>query len=462
MQRTHRDIPVADIKPNPRNTRTHSSRQIKEIAESIRRLGFGAPLLVDENSVLIAGEGRWKAAKLLNLKEIPAIVITGLSEAKKRALAVADNKIATHAGWDRERLAVELPELSNLLKIEGLDISLTGFEPPEIDQLAIDFEDRSSDPVDEWPTAWSSGPHVTRPGDLWHLGGHRLLCGDARSETDVTRLMAGRVAAACFLDPLYNLRVRNIGGRGRKKHPEFQMASGEMTRTEFIEFLVATLGPAARASKNGAISFICVDWRHVGELIAAGERVFGEMINLVTWVKSNAGQGSFYRSQHELIGVFRVGDAASLNNIQLGRHGRNRSNVWHYAGVNTFRPGRQDELAAHPTPKPVALVADAFKDCTNRHDVVLDSFAGSGTTILAAERVGRLACGLEIEPHYVDVAIRRWQEFTGKDAIHVETNCTFSELADVRPAPAAASTEDDTKVEAGTKLKRPTARGRAR
>ena len=251
--------------------------------------------------------------------------------------------------------------------------------------------------------------------------------------------MGGAVAAMAFLDPPYNVRVSGIVGRGRVKHDEFAMASGELSRADFVSFLQTSLAAAAGASTNGAVHFVCMDWRHVGELLEAGDKVYDETLNLAVWVKSNAGQGSFYRSQHELVGVFRVGDQAHLNNVELGRHGRSRSNVWHYAGVNTFRAGRLDELKAHPTVKPIALVADALKDCTRRGDIVLDTFCGSGTTILAAERVGRRAYTLEIEPRFVDVAIKRWQAFSRKDAIHAETGLSFDEITNQRATTVPAS-----------------------
>jgi DNA modification methylase len=245
-------------------------------------------------------------------------------------------------------------------------------------------------------------------------------------------------AAMAFLDPPYNVRIRDIVGRGQVKHAEFAMASGELSRAGFVEFLKGTLAAAAAVSRDGAVHFVCMDWRHIGELLDAGGTVYGETLNMAVWVKSNAGQGSFYRSQHELIGVFRVGQQAHLNNVELGRHGRSRSNVWHHAGVNTFRAGRMDELKVHPTVKPVALVADAIKDCTRRGDIVLDTFCGSGTTILAAERVGRRAYTLEVEPRFVDVAIKRWQAFSRKDAIHAETGLTFDEVASKHTAAPAA------------------------
>jgi hypothetical protein len=254
----------------------------------------------------------------------------------------------------------------------------------------------------------------------------------------LSKLMDRDRAHMAFLDPPYNVRVRDIGGRGQVKHREFAMASGEMSKAAFTDFLTDTLTRASSVSVDGAVHFVCMDWRHIGELVAAGATVYGAMLNLIAWVKSNAGQGSFYRSQHELIGVFRVGQAPHLNAIELGRHGRSRSNVWKYAGANTFRAGRMDDLHAHPTVKPVALVADAIKDCTQRHAIVLDTFSGSGTTLLAAERVGRHARALEIDPHYVDVAIRRWQAFTGRDALHAETGLTFEAMADSRRSVAGA------------------------
>ncbi len=409
------------LKPNPHNARTHSKKQVRQIAGSISAFGFVVPIVADETRTILLGHGRCEAARTEGLDQVPVIFLEGLSDARKRALVVADNKITENAGWDRERLAIELPELAELLIDDDLDISITGFEPVEIDQIITDFEDDRSDPADTIESAWQAAQGVSKPGDLWQLGKHRLLCGDARNKEHVDRLMAGERADACFTDPPYNVRVKDIVGRGRVKHGEFAMASGEMSRSEFIAFLEETLGAAAGVSRDGAVHYVCMDWRHIGELVDAGHEVYGDMLNLVVWAKSNAGQGSFYRSQHELIGVFRVGEAQHLNNVELGRHGRSRSNVWHYAGVNTFKSGRMDELGAHPTVKPVAMVADALKDCTRRDDVVLDTFSGAGTTILAAERVGRRAYALELEPQYVDVAIRRWQAFTRRDAVHAET-----------------------------------------
>jgi DNA modification methylase len=423
---------VGAITPNARNARTHPKRQVREIADSISTFGFLVPILIDEGGLIIAGHGRYEAARLLGLKEVPVIRVEGLSEAKRRALALADNKIASNSGWDRKILATELPELADILVLEGLEVSITGFAPAEIDQIVTDFEEDSSDPADEVDPEWANAPPVSMQGDLWQLGPHRLLCGDARNTEDIDRLVGADRAAMAFLDPPYNVRVCAIVGRGQIKHAEFAMASGELSRASFVEFLRQSLGAVAAVSRDGAIHFVCMDWRHMGELLEAGSAVYGEMVNLAVWAKTNGGQGAFYRSAHELIGVFRVGEAPHLNNIELGRHGRSRTNVWHYAGANTFRAGRMDDLRSHPTVKPVALVADAIKDCTRRGDIVLDTFSGSGTTILAAERVGRRAYAMEIEPRFVDVAIKRWQAFSRKDAIHAESGLIFDELASTR------------------------------
>ena len=306
------------ITTNPRNAHTHSRKQIGQIADSIAAFGFTVPVLIDETSNLLAGHGRFEAAKLRGLEKIPAIRLRGLSEARKRALVLADNKIAENAGWDVERLAIELPEVAELLIEENLDISITGFDPPEIDQLVSDFEEDTADPADDIQKHWGSPMPVSRQGDVWQLGPHRLLCGDARATANLDCLLGDERAAMAFLDPPYNVKIKSVVGRGRTKHGEFAMASGEMSREQFVEFLTKTLGNAAAHSRSGAVHYVCIDWRHIGELLEAGQQTYGEMLNLAVWVKSNAGQGSFYRSQHELIGVFRVGEASHINNIELG------------------------------------------------------------------------------------------------------------------------------------------------
>jgi DNA modification methylase len=420
-------IAVHVLRPNPRNPRTHSKKQTAKIAQSISTCGFLNPIIVDKDNVVLAGHGRLEAARSLGLARVPIIRVNHLTDAQKRAYLIADNRIAEEAGWDRQLLAIELEELVDVLPAEGLDVSLTGFEAAEIDLLLADMSQPAERPEDCLPPV----PRVptTQRGDLWLLGKHRLLCDDAQKAAPFTKLMKGMTAAAVFCDPPYNLRIRSIGGRGKIRHPEFAFASGEMQSSEFVKFLSKTLGNGVAASREGAIHFICMDWRHINELIAVGRKTFGAMLNLVVWNKSNAGQGSFYRSQHELIGVFQVGALQHRNNIELGRHGRNRSNVWTYAGINTFGRDRMKSLAAHPTVKPTALVADALLDCTSRGDIVLDQFAGSGTIFLAAEKVGRIACGMEVEPRFIDVAITRWQNSTKLEAVLANDGRAFDDVA---------------------------------
>lgn len=422
-------VPVGELKANPKNARTHSQKQINKIRRSIRAFGPLNPVLVDENNVILAGHGRAEAARQEAFTHLPVLRFSHLTDAQKRAYVIADNRIAEDAGWDREMLAIELGELIELLPPKGLDVALTGFEVGEIDMLIADFSDppQAQDvlpPVPEHPT--------TRPGDLWQLGRHRLLCGDARQFCNFERLMAGVSAAAVFCDPPYNVAIKTIGGRGRIHHPEFAFASGDMSRADFRRFLRKTLNNGVRVSAPGALHYVCMDWRHIGDLVAVGGELYDFMLNLIVWNKTNAGQGSFYRSQHELIGVFAVAGGTHRNNIELGRFGRNRSNVWTYAGINSFGQDRMEALRSHPTVKPTALVADALLDCTARGDAVLDQFVGSGTIFLAAEKVGRKGYGIEFEPRYVDVAVMRWQDATKRDAVLVDDGRTFADVSALR------------------------------
>lgn len=423
-------FPIDKLRPNPRNARNHSKKQIRQLANSIARFGWTYPIVVDENTVILAGHARYSAAQLLGCHTVPVIVLSGLSDPEKRALALADNKIAANSGWDRKLLAEELGELATLLPEFDLDLEITGFEPAEVDSLLGDLADPEQDPADEAPALEKEA--ISRIGDLWELGPHRLLCGDAQSAAAYRLLMGGVSAAMVFTDPPYNVPIKRVQGRGRIKHREFVQASGEMSPAHFTRFLRRSLALAAEHSADGSIHFVFTDWRHINELSAAGSSVYSELKNIVVWVKTNAGQGSFYRSQHELICVFKSGEGPHQNNVELGRHGRNRSNVWTYPGVNSFRAGRLDDLSVHPTPKPVALVADAIRDCSRRGEIVLDPFMGSGTTILAAERVGRRGYGLELDPRYVDAAIRRWQAYTRRDAVLKDSGETFDEVSAVR------------------------------
>ncbi|WP_247807802.1 MULTISPECIES: DNA methyltransferase [unclassified Bradyrhizobium] len=430
-------LPPQSLKQAKKNARTHSKKQITQVADSIRQFGCIAPIVADEDGRIICGHARCEAAKQLGLKVVPVQVLRGRSDAEKRALALADNKIPANAGWDRKLLAEELGELASLLPECNLSLDITGFAPAEIDGLMTDFGDVDQDSAGA-PCVIAEQP-ISRRGELWRLGQHRVLCGDACDQADWAALVGKDLAAVVVSDPPYNLRIGTTLGRGKIKHREFQVASGEMSSPEFTDFLTSWMRLAVQFSHDRSMHYIFMDWRHLGEMHGAGHAVFGPLQNLVVWNKTNAGQGSFYRSQHELIFVYRNGEAPHLNNVELGRHGRSRSNVWTYAGVNTFRQGRLADLTVHPTVKPVALIADAIKDCTRRGDLVLDPFLGSGTTLLAAERVGRKAYGLEIDPLYVDAAIRRWQDVTRRDAILAATGQTFEEVAAERSAATAGS-----------------------
>lgn len=427
---------VKNLRPYARNSRTHSQKQIRQIARSIERFGFCNPVLVDDQLQIIAGHGRVEAAKLLKKEVVPVVRLSHLSEAEKRAYVLADNRLAEKAGWDREILAIELQALVD----EGFEIEQTGFEMAEVDLILEEAQEAA-------PASQSAEDQVTLPAegalacsrldDLWCLGNHRLLCADARESAAYQTLMQGEKAELVFTDPPYNVEIDgHVSGLGKVKHREFEMASGEMTRSEFTNFLTAVFTQLVANSTNGSIHGIFMDWRHMEEMLVAG-RVYSEMKNLCVWNKTNAGMGSFYRSKHELIFMFKNGTAAHINNFELGQHGRYRTNVWDYAGVNTFKEGRLEELVMHPTVKPVALIADAMKDCSHRRGLVLDPFLGSGTTLIAAERTGRRARTIEIDPLYVDVAVRRWQAYTGKDATLSATGETFDEVVKARKPKAA-------------------------
>ena len=422
-------VHIASLHPHDNNARTHSEHQIKQIARSIERFGFNNPILIDQSNRIIAGHGRVAAAKLLGYETVPTLRIEHLSEEEKRAFIIADNRLAEKAGWDTAILAVELQGLSDL----GFDIELTGFEIPEVEMIF----NATEGPTAEEEIVPDLDPNrvVSRSGDLWSMGDHRLLCGDARRREAFEILLSGETAQLAFVDPPYNVKIRgHVSGKGRIKHREFAQASGEKSTVQFTKFLEESLGLLAEHSVDGAIHFVCSDWRHLDEMLTAGRRIYRELKNLVVWTKTNAGIGSFYRSQHELIFVWKNGRGKHINNVELGRHGRNRSNVWTYAGVNTFGPDRLDELAMHPTVKPVALVADAIRDCSRRGDIVLDSFGGSGTTLIACERTHRKGRLIELDPVYCDQIVRRWQKLTGQTAAHGSNGRPFDNAKSRRNA----------------------------
>ena len=432
---------IAGLRPFARNARTHSKKQIRQIADSMRRFGFTNPILISDDDEIIAGHGRVEAAKLLGMQSVPALRLSHLDAAQRRAYVLADNKLALNAGWDHELLAIELQALIDL----EFDIEIVGFSLAEVDLVLEEARESSPAPRDgaddDILPPIQPGSAVTRRGDLWLLDRHRLLCGDSRNRDTFDRLLQDERVDLIFTDPPYNVPIDgHVSGLGRVRHREFAMGVGEMSREAFIAFLRQTLGHAATSCRDGAIAFVCMDWRHMGELLAAGEAVFSEFKNLCVWNKTNGGMGTFYRSKHELVFVFKVGSAPHTNSFGLGDTGRYRTNVWDYAGVNTMRPGRAEELAMHPTVKPVALVAEAIKDCSRRGEVVLDPFAGSGSTLIAAEKTGRRARLVEFDPAYCDQIMRRFEQITGKQAKLATTGQSFEAAGEER-APTSVTVE---------------------
>lgn len=421
---TFERIPISDIVEYKTNPRLHDKAQYKRIGASIVEFGYINPVLIDEKGCVIAGHGRLGGARIAGLTEIPVIRIIGLSEAQKRALRIADNRIAERSVWSPELLSHELEALIDL----DFDLELTGFDLIEIDGLlTLDETPVADDP----PLAPPPAKPVTRPGDLWACGKHRILCGDARSEEPYSLLTGGKLVDLVITDVPYNVAIKgNVSGSGR--HGEFAMASGEMTIEQFRGFLLETLGHARNVSRDGSLHYVFIDWRSVADLIMIGRELYASLKNVIAWVKPNGGMGSFYRSQHEFIAVFKHGEASHINNIQLGRLGRYRTNVWQYPGASGFSKTRKQDLEDHPTVKPVKLIADAIRDASGPGDLVLDPFGGAGTTMLAAESVGRKAALIEIEPSYVDVTLRRYQETAGIEPLLLPCKTPFSQVAEQR------------------------------
>jgi len=424
--------PIGDLKKYPGNPRRHPESQIAGLMKSIRRF-WTNPILVDEAGTILAGHGRWEAAKRLGMTEVPTLMISGLNESEKRAVVIADNRLPEQAVWDFDLLRGHFQDLIKL----DFDVELTGFSTGEVD-LLIDGSQQppAADPADDLVGLDPEGPAVSQFGDVWELGRHRLVCGDAQGGETYERLLRGELAEMMVTDPP---DVVQSMGRGKVRPREFPMASGEISGAAFRAFLDRFIRSAVSASRVGAIHYIFMDWRHLHELLGAALPLYSEWKNLLVWNKANAGQGSFYRSKHELIAVFKSGTGPHINNFELGGKSRYRTNVLDYPGVNSLHPARPGDLELHPTAKPVALIADLIRDCSRRNGLILDPFGGSGTTILAAERTGRIARVAELDPLYVDLAIRRWQKVTGLRARHAETSLAFVD-GETRPdAPSPTS-----------------------
>lgn len=405
-------MPRASLRPNPANARKHDDKQLAQIAASIERFGFLVPIIIDDDDMIAAGHGRWEAAGRLGLDLVPVIRARFLTDADRRAFALAENRIAELSNWDQDLLANEL----NILFESGYNLEITGFSTADLDfSLPDDLAGAGEEPV-ELPD--TSDDAISRPGDLWHIGPHRLHCGNSRQAESYETLLGDERADMVFSDPPYNVPIDgHVSGLGKHRHREFAEASGEMTAAEFTAFLRAIFRNCVRFSANGSIHYHCMDWRHMREMLDAADGVYSGFKQLVVWKKQNAGMGTFYRSQHELLFVFKSGIAKHINNFGLGDTGRYRTNVWEHAGANSFRKGRDRDLAAHATVKPTALVVDAILDCSMRGDLILDPFSGSGTTLIAAHKAGRRGAAIELDPLHCDTSLRRLMAVSGVDAV---------------------------------------------
>jgi len=423
---------IDELRTTGAHTRKHPRSQIKALAQSLATFETLTPLLIDASGEVISGRARLEACKELGWTEIPTLRVDHLTPEQVRAFKLADNRIAELSAWDDQTLALELKALSEIdLTFE---IEATGFTAPEIDLRIQGLDAIVVDGEDPDNAAVEAGPAICKPGDIWLLGAHRIICASCLDPVTYEQLLDSSRAACIFTDPPYNVPIDgHVSGKGRRKHREFAAAVGEMSGPEFTSFLTRAVTLMAEHADDGSVHFICMDAAHIHHLLAAGGGVYAKLITICVWVKNNGGMGGLYRSRHEFVAVFRKGAKAHRNNIQLGRYGRNRTNVWSYNGANTFLRSSEeaDLLAQHPTPKPVALVADAILDVTIRGDVVLDAFLGSGSTVIACERTGRVCRGIELDPLYVDLAIRRWQRMTGEDAVLESTGQTFNAIAEL-------------------------------
>lgn len=414
--------PIDWIKPYADNPRIHPAKQKAMLEATVFRSRHINPLLVKPDGQLIAGALRLEVAGQMGLTDVPVIIVSHLGDADCMALRIADNAIADKAEWSIELLA------KNLELISTLDMTITplelGFETAEYDQIRLGANPPT--PVEPVPIPDHAAPAVSRIGDVISIASHTIVCGDSRKSEVYVEALAGREAAAVISDQPWNLEASFISGKGTTKFDDFAMAAGEMSAEEFEEFTEEVLARQAEHCAPGALVAQFIDWRSVDIMIRAGRKTTGELVNICVWVKQNGRFGSPWRSRHELICVFRSVGGKVRDNVQLGKFGRNRTNIWEYDAPTVFGSQR-DKLQLHPTCKNEAMIADFILDCTDRDDVVLDAFLGSGTTILAAHQTGRIGVGIEIDPHYVDLAVQRIANLSG-DTPHLADGTTFDEL----------------------------------
>jgi len=419
---------IASIRPRANNPRRHCEAQLAKVVEVILELGFAVPILVTQDGEIIAGHARYLAAMRLGLTHVPVIRLSGLSDAEIRALVIADNQLAALSSWDEDVLGAEL-ELLVLDETFEAPASITGFEPAEIDALVFGDDFAAPDPADATPPTPPPAP-VTQLGDIWRAEGLSLRCGDALNSADYAALLGEERADQGLTDPPYNERINgHVSGKGRTRHREFVQVSGGLSDDAFIAFLTSALTVMSGHAVPGALIYAFMDGAHLFHLFSAARASHLIQKALCTWAKTNAGMGSHYRSQTEHCAVFKSGEGPHVNNVQLGRFGRNRTTLWSYPGMNSFSRGRDAALALHPTIKPVGLLADAILDASPRGGLILDPFAGSGSTLIAAARVGRRAAGLELDPLHVDGAIGRISAVTGAEFRRASDGARWTDLA---------------------------------
>ncbi|AGH97679.1 DNA modification methylase [Micavibrio aeruginosavorus] len=421
--------PIDELNVSSKNPRKITEKQKDKASSLVHATGFMMPIVVDQKKQVVIGHEWLEAAKILGLDDVPVIHLSDLSEADARALRIGYPKIIDLGEWDVTILAEEFEIMLN----DKIDLSTTGFDLPEIDIILSEGRSENNDKDNEIVEIAPSQEAVSKLGDLWLLGKHRILCGSATDPESYKILMGDQVAQAIISDPPYNVPNQgHTGGRGTVKHREFPQAHGEMTEGQFIEFLSQYLTSSTHHLCEGGLVYSFMDWRHEYEMLSASRSADLQKINLVIWNKNNGGMGSLYRSKHELVYVLKKGKAKHINNVELGKNGRYRTNVWDYAGVNSFKKDRMKELSTHPTVKPVEMIADAILDCTHLNQIVLDPFSGSGTIFIACEKTNRIGYGMDLDPLYVDAAIRRWEAHTGQNAIHATSKKAFSACQSIR------------------------------
>lgn len=423
--------PIGELKTPRVELRRYQKRHQEHLLQGLQRYGFVLPVVVGRDDEVVHGSRLVLAAQELGIDELPTVRLAHLSKEDARALRISLHKLEELSSWDEDGLK---SELKFIIEYDVDLVTHTAFSSAEIDALLYaPSKEAERNPDDELPELEKQA--VSRPGDIWEFaGGHRLACMDALEIASYEALLGSERAGLILSDPPYNVKIKGNVTR-RKDAREFAMASGEMSSSQFEAFLRTAFDLSAQHAKDGALSYQFIDWRHLSEMLAAGRAVFSELLNLAVWAKTNGGQGSFYRSAHELCFVWKVGEGPHVNNIDLGRNGRNRTNVWTYPGANVPRSNRQREDENHVTPKNVAMVQDAILDASRRGDIVLDPFAGGGTTLAAAHRAKRRGYGLELEPLYADLVVRRMERITGASACLAASGHTFSEMAKERLSP---------------------------